>query len=549
MGDDVFLLFSYFSLVLNFNLFIISSVKPTYFGKGGQDYDKFFDYVDSYLKTYGMTENGAVGYRSTGNDLVDILFRTSSYRNDGALLIKDITTTLSHQNEDLLKLIFYVRDIRNGLGERKFFRFALGCIFSDASNVKNKDELFIKILPLIPEFGRYDDLFIFFDSRYEESLIKFIKNQLDKDIDDMKNKKEISLLAKWLPSVNSSSKASKYLATKLIKAFGMNQKEYRKLLSSLRTYLKVIEKNMCANGWHRIDYNKVPSNANRIYKDAFMLHDPKRRQRYLADLENNAKNVKMNSSVNFPHDVLHLYKNAIFNGLMPDEKCKDAAVEQLWKNLKQVKGLDDTIVVRDDSGSMYATYNIKNGIMPYEIATALAIYCAEHLNEPFKNKIITFSSTPRYLVCDQNSLYSKYAYLFEHSEIGTTNIQGVFDLILGTALEFNLKQEELPKNILIISDMEFNQASGFNHNKTTFDFIKYVYKEHGYLLPRLIFWNVASRTNIIPVLENENGIILISGYSQNILTLFNEGDVKDVYKIVEKIINDEKYINVPKLEF
>lgn len=520
--------------------------------------NNFYENLKGTVDNVSITENGAVGYKRTEHALTDFNFKVASYRGNAKRAVEDFKRVLNEKESYVLKYLFYLRDAREGIGERDLFRVCISELLN--SNIAKKDEVVSLIIKETPEFGRWDDLWLFLDTKYSAKVIDVIKNTLKADFAGYKANKSISLLAKWLPSANASSRDTKRLANLVIKALKTTPREYRKTLSTLRKYIDVVEVKTCSNDWEDIDYNNVPSKANLKYKDAFLKHDETRRRQYLNDLvrgvDKEGNKVKINSSVNFPHDILHMYTQG-WNGI----KSYDEAIEQLWKNLKEVPGLKDTIVVRDDSGSMESRISGSN-VSALEIATALGIYCAEHNSEAYKNKIITFSHTPRYLdFSDERifgSLHSKYKYLSEHSEVSNTNVEAVFNLILKTAVDNHLEAKDLPSQILIISDMEFdgcayggsfsNWGVGTRLNASLFNIIANRYAHYGYKLPKLIFWNVNSRTGTIPCKYNENGVLLVSGFSQNILKMVMNGKTDPYDSLIEEL-NNKRYESIPLVEY
>lgn len=515
--------------------------------------NNFLDLVKETLENVSVTENGAVGFKTTHNEVTDFFYKISSQRDKTDIEVKKQIRKLFNSGDPyLLKFIFYVRDIESGLGERRLFRLMLEELLK--VDFDGKDSIFKYIITKwIPIFGRFDDAFVFIGTKYEPVLVDFVRNTLISDLKALKDGKNITLLAKWMPSMNASNKKTREMGEFFAKKLKLSPRNYRKTLSKLREYNNIVERSMCSKEWDKINYNFVPSKANIKYKSAFLTHDYERRTQFLLDLSNpKNKNVKINSKVNYPYEVLHMYSDCNCWGRYSQIKPYDMAVEQLWKNLKEVEGLKDTIVVRDDSGSMFTSVG-KTKITAYEVATALGIYCAEHNSEAYKNKIISFSNTPRYLdFSSYASLHDKYAYLNEHSEISNTNIEAVFDLILDTAKENKLKPEELPKQILILSDMEFDDCACSNSShlgtlytlSKLFAYIRNNYEVAGYKMPKLIFWNLCSRTETIPMKENENGVLLVSGFSQNVLEMIIEGK-KDTYSAIVNILEKPRYEEIP----
>lgn len=522
----------------------------------------FYSKIGATQDNVSITENGAVGYKTTNHSLADFNFKVSSYRSNSRAGAIDFAKVLNEKEAYVLKYLMYLRDAREGIGERVLFRNCLKALAD--SSIADLDSIMDRMINIwIPEYGRFDDMFVLVGTKYESKVFAFVKNQLATDFKNYQAGKSVSLLAKWMPSENASAQETVALARTFIKALGTTPKVYRKTLSTLRAYLDVTEVKLCANEWDKVDYNAVPSKANVKYNPAFLAHDEERRRQYLNDLvrgvDKEGNVVKINSTVNTPHDVLHMYSAS--NGWYHlSLKAYDEAVEQLWKNLKQMKGLKDTIVVRDDSGSMTSTIGNTN-ITAYEVATALGIYCAEHNSDAYKNKIITFSETPRYLDFSDSrkygSLHSKYKFLMEHSEVANTNVEAVFDLILKTAVENKLDASELPAQILILSDMEFdscsctNSSRGWGHSTvdvSLFSHIAAKYAQYGYKLPKLVFWNLNSHTGTIPCKQNDAGVILVSGFSQNVLSLVNSGKV-DPYDALIDELSKARYEQIPLVSF
>lgn len=353
-----------------------------------------------------------------------------------------------------------------------------------------------------------------------------------------------SLIFKWLKSENTSSPESRELATKTRKAFGMTSRDYRRALTDGRKYIDIVERKMSSNNWQAIDYEKVPSKANLIYKNAFLKHDSERRQAYLDALTTGE--AKINSSASFPHDIVHKYVSTFhFSRNILEE---DTTFEEMWKALPDfVNGNGNTIVVADGSGSMMCNIDPKTSTTALEVANALAIYFAQHQDGPFKNKYITFSSHPQYVNVGYPTLRENLVEALNHCECSNTNIEAVFDMVLKTAVDNKLRQEEIP-NILIVSDMQFDGAVCCNSSKwsipdTLFKTIADKYASYGYkLLPKLIFWNLNThgRSKNVPVTQNENGVILVSGFSAAICKMVLSNKT-DPYEAMVETLNSERY--------
>lgn len=505
----------------------------------------FYDQMKATQSNVSITENGMVGYKTEGHALVDFNFKVSSYRGNKSAAINDFHSVLAEGEKYVLKYLFYLRDAREGIGERDLFKVCIKELLK-CSKLDKKDEIVDVIIAQTPEFGRWDDLWIFLDTKYAEKVIAVVKATLKEDFENYRAGKSISLLAKWLPSANASAKSTKQLAEKLINALGTTPRVYRKTLSTLRAYLDVTEVKTCGNEWKEIDYNKVPSKANLKYKNAFLKHDEERRREFLSKALAGDKEVKVHMSVAFPHEIVHKYGNGY-------RMEYDQSLEAYWKNLKPCVGLKDTIVVRDGSGSMCCRVG-GTDVSAMDISTALAIYCSQYLEGSFKNRFITFSSRAQLVdLSSCGSLKSKLETTYRHGDCSNTNIQNVFELILETAVESRMKPEELPSTVLIISDMEFDPGNsgwygGFNAGSNVFKIMDQKFKAAGYNLPKLAFWNVNSRTGTIPCKYNENGVLLISGFSQNVLSMVMNGKT-DPYEALIEELNNERYEAIPLVSF
>ena len=335
-----------------------------------------------------------------------------------------------------------------------------------------------ELIPLIPEYGRYDDLYILLDTKYREDVLSYIKEQFYADKKGKELNQPISLLAKWLPSVNTSSIQTKKRGREFAAYFGMTEKQYRQTLSDLRRYLDVVERKMSAGQFGEIDYSAVPSRANLIYKNAFLKHDPERRLAFLESLQKGEQ--KIHAQVLYPHEIVEAYRDKE-NRLYYSSTLKeyDETLEQLWKALPENIASDESaIVVADGSGSMFVP--IGNGTTSaLSVANALAIYFAERCNGEFKDKYITFSRNPQLVNLEKGkNLIEKLQIAYSHNEMANTNIYKVFKLILQTGIKHKMEQNELPQNIIIISDMEFDSCAE-GSNETAFQKIEKEYESYG----------------------------------------------------------------------
>ena len=496
--------------------------------------DNFYNLIHQTLKqksnepSIAYTENGAAGYSTTKSALLDMNFKLSSYRNAAGDIYPDVLHAYKEDAELTLKFLFFARDILQGAGERKFFRSAIRCLAIEHKFPAH-------LVKYIPEYGRWDDIFVLRGTPLEKEMLAVVTAQLTKDLDNALHNKSVSLLAKWLPSINTSSAETRELAQYFAKTFHLTPRQYRKSLSALRARIDVVERKMCWNQWDEIKYDAVPSKANALYKNAFLAHDYERRVAFLNDVVSGKKDIKAGTL--FPHDIVAKYLRDGWS-----IRDVDITLEELWKHLPNINMPESTIVVADGSGSMTSCVG-NTSVSALAIANALAIYFGERGKGDYANKYITFSRHPQYVdFSHRKTLRDKLAVALKYDEIASTNIEAVFNLILNTAINNNLDADELPANILIISDMEFNSATT-NREKTLFGGIARKYAQYGYKLPKLIFWNVMSRTNVIPVNQNKNGVVLLSGFSPNIMKMVMNGEI-DPYKNLVKTLRSERYSKI-----
>ena len=498
-------------------------------------------------KVHALTENGAVAQKTSGKALLDLNFALSSMRNMPDDKIWSMF--LAAYNEDpvyAMVWLYFSRDPRGGMGERDTFRTIMARMADENPN------LIKKLLPLVPEYGRWDDLIWVMDhilSKTVQNAIKsLIYEQFKADMAALKANKPVSLLGKWLPSNNASSKDTLRRAEILRSEFGLTPRQYRKALVALRERIAIVESKMSANEWAEIAYPAVPSRAMMNYRDAFRRHDEERYNAYLTNVKEGKE--KINSGVLFPHDIVHAYHVAGWRV----KANVDNTLEEQWKALPNPiadKPESSTLVVVDGSGSMSSPIGNTN-ISALEVARAIGLFFAERIEGEFNNTFITFSSHPELVRLHPDfSLHAKLQVMDNYDDCSNTDIEKVFGLILKVAKENHLPQDQLPANILIISDMEFDGLQDYwKYNRsvhdvdaTLFETIAERYAEEGYKLPRLVFWNVASRTNTIPISENDLGVALVSGFSPSIADMVMSSEL-DPYKCLLKKLFNGRYVEV-----
>ena len=501
----------------------------------------FMNALTNNEKSY--TANDGTAYHTSGSPLVDLNFSVPALRQVavdfygkskhnryfyGAHRTMDAVEALrlfitSYEEDPLytMKWLMYARHIKLGLGERDVFRMMLTKI----GDLHPEIALQFVIGTELWNYGRWDDVLrIFFDttsSVLRDGLGELIANQFRRDVMGCGLGDSISLLAKWMPSNNTSSKQKRSEAVILQSLLHLNAREYRKILSRLREYLAVVDRKASLNQWNDINYNHVPSKANLKYRNAFLKHDAERRQAYLTSLEKGDDSVKINANSMFLYDIVQTYVKAD-SGWDSSLNPYDETLEQLWNAQEPPKDYDDILVIRDGSGSMGQQLSGNSSVTALSVADSIALYCAQHnKNESFKNRFITFSNRPQMVdisMCE--TLRDKLRRLHRFNDYSNTDIEATFDLILDTAVKNHLYQEELPSACLVISDMQFDQATKHDDNMTVIESCRKKFEVLGYTMPRLIFWNVSVYAhNTIPVQMHPSGVILVSGFSKSIVDM------------------------------
>lgn len=448
--------------------------------------------------TMGRTANGAKTYTTTGSELLNFYAQAGAMRgkNDAALdLFKQ---AYREDNLRAIRAAFYIRDVRGGQGERDLFRTFLNWIKD------NDRKSFNVIVKYVPEYGRWDDLLNFVG---EKSVSSLLKAQLLDDYDSVKP----SLLAKWLPTINASSENTKREARNVARVLEMPEQAYRQIVRNIRRKLNTVESQMTARQWANINYSAVPSQASKLYRKAFKRHDE---TRYTKFIEAAAKGeVKINASTVFPHEIYTMVKRSY---------TVDKTAEALWKQLPDYTQGKNAIPIIDVSGSMQSG---AGGVVPMSVSVSLGLYFAERNTGPFKDYFITFETSPHILKVKGDNLKKKINNIEAAPWGGSTNLQAVFDLLLSTAIKLKTPAHEMPETLYIISDMEFNVATGnrYGTSITNFKAIEQKYNQAGYKRPNIVFWNVNARGGNVPVSKDENNTTLVSGFSPTIFAMAVEG--------------------------
>lgn len=472
------------------------------------------------------TENGAATFCSTQSDCLDLFATAGALRHAGEEDILHRFILAFCEDPDLaMKILFYARDIRGGLGERNLFRVILRWLADNYPSTVRRN------LDNIAEYGRYDDLLELIGTACEKDALELIRAQLDLDLAALKDGQNVSLLAKWLPSVNTSNPETVRKGKIVARGLGMKDVEYRRMLSELRKQIRILENNL-RTGDYTFDYGKQTGRSLFKYRKAFMRNDRDRYVEYLDSVEKGSG--KMHTGTLFPYEIIRPLCR--YYWLTPSEE-ELRSMDVTWNAQEDFTNGENAIVVADGSGSMYSGDPI-----PAAVAQSLAIYYAERNRGAFHNHFITFSENPKLVEIKGKTIAEKVRYCAQYNEIANTNLQRVFELILNAAVKNNVPVDEMPSRLYIISDMEFDHCVA-DGDLTNFEYAKALFELNGYELPEVVFWNVQSRNCQQPVTKNEQGVALISGCTPMIFSLLQR-DLLDPYAVMMDILSSERYRNI-----
>ena len=457
-----------------------------------------------------FTANGAITYSSTMSKVYDLFAQGAAMRNAGDDDCIHLFSSAYRENPTLaLKCLFYLRDIRGGQGERRFFRLALKWL---ATYRKEEME---HLIAMVPEYGRYDDLFALFGTNLEDEMIGYIMYVIDKNQDH--------LVYKWMPSINTSSHSTQERGRKFAKAFNMTERQYRKMLSEGRKACNLVETLMSQNEWDKIAFDKLPSRAGLLYAKAFARRE-ETKERYARFMMSDKTSV--NTGTLYPYDVVYKATQIMtktWNRLPSITDTNRLAINKYWNNLTDYfNGATlNALCICDTSGSMTCGYN-RSSVRPIDVAIAISLYTAERAKGPFHNHFISFSSRPTLIETEGVDFCDKVYNIYRQNLCDNTNIEATFDLVLNTALKNHLKQSDLPESLIIVSDMQFDYIQDYSYRfntDTLMENIEDKWNRAGYKMPKLIFWNVNAATGggNIPIKDKDN-ITFISGASPSIFT-------------------------------
>ena len=486
---------------------------------------------------YKETENGGIALKSTRSAVLDMFALCAAYRTrtdeDCIFMFKKAI----EENMDLaLKCLFYIADCRGGQGERRFFRVCFRWFANNYPIVAKK------LISLIPEYRRWDDLiYSCADTIVTADMLALVKEQLSLDVESQTP----SLLAKWLPSENASSRETKKMGSYIRNYLGMTHKEYRKTLSILRSRINIVEKLMSENRWDEIEFDKIPSKAGIIYKNAFARRDiiAKKYETFAKD-----KTTTVNAGTLYPYEIVSKVINSgrHYTNLSLSETDR-AMLEKFWENLPDYfEGKQSNMLcVVDTSGSMVRG----DAAAPINVAISLGMYAAERAGGPFKDHYISFSSKPQLIKIDGIDFADKVHRIYRTNLCQNTDLTKTFDMLLDIANRPDVREEDIPETIVVISDMEIDSGSSGSwfsvaNNQwtkktamTEMDKVRAKWAAAGHKLPRLVYWNVDARQNTI--LDAGPAVSFVSGMSPTIFKQVITG--KNGMDLCLEVLLSERY--------
>lgn len=425
------------------------------------------------MSTKTLTTNGAVTHKSTGDALINLFFTIGAARNNAESAKKLFDDALASDIKKATAILLYCRDVRSGMGERNIFRILVKELI--ASNL----DLARKVLRLTPQLGRWDDVKEFYDTPLEAEALQMI-------VDGLANKN--ALCAKW------QDRSDRKLSRKL----HMNECALRKYLAKLRKDT-IVEHKMCENRWSDIAYDKLPSLAGIRYSKTYKKKDEERYTAFIND-----KDKKVNSSIAFPHNIYQLYKNG-----------EEEAASKYWANMSKLNVVSNILCVVDVSGSMCA--KASGTVSCMDVSVSLGTFLAQQIKGHFHNKLITFSATPTIVsIPESDNIGEVFDFVARMDWGGNTNLEATFNAILSEAKKFKVSQDNMPATLLILSDMEFDSACS-HAGATLYETMRAKFASSGYKAPSVCFWNLNGSGKNFPVMKNEKGACLVSGFSPKVI--------------------------------
>ena len=491
--------------------------------------------------THKLTENGAFAYDSTAQGaLLDLFSQIGALRPRTEREIESKFAAAFREDKLLAtKMLFYAGDIRQGgLGERRTFRICLRWLADNHPEIVNKN------IELVPYFNRFDSWFVLCGTKCEKLMWENVAKTLAADMKAYNasvgtKHVPISLLAKWMPSENTSSEKTRQMAVKAQRALQLTPRKYRKMLSALRKHINVTERLMSAGEWAKIDYAKVPSYAMHNYGSAFAKHDHERFDAYLKSVKKGE--VKINASVLYPYDLVEKYMNTREMGTYYGDcfvaRNENAVVEAQWKAMPNYLTKPvNAVVMADVSGSMRGR--------PMATSIGLATYFAQHNTGHYHNQYLTFTSEPKFINIREGASLLECVKKVAEAGVGySTNLEKAFLAVLETAVNYEVPKNEMPKALVVISDMEIDKYMRPGRHWDFLDVMRKRFAFYGYDLPKIVMWNVNARKDT--VLSQSEDVIFISGQSaSSFKSLCQNLDGITAYELMVQTLNGKAYEKV-----
>lgn len=446
-------------------------------------------FVTAVQNQEARTANGMKARKSTANACVDLFYNIGASR--GKNITGDFTAAYVQNNDLALRIAQWARDVRGGAGERQLFRDIL-------VHLETRDpDAALALLKKVPEVGRWDDIFVFSTPALKSAAYTMLGDAL---------RASNGLAAKWTPRKGK-------VAAEIRAFFGMSPKQYRKSLVALT---KVVETQMCANDWDNINFSHVPSVAARNYKKAFNRHTPAFAE-HVAKLVKGDKTVKVNADAIYPHDVL----KGIAHAYKAFDMTEKNHIKAQWDALPNYVGDASILPIVDVSGSMTCAVGGVGATRCIDVAVGLGLYLADKNKGVFKDTFLTFSDKPE-LVTLKGDILQKLDQMVKSDWQMSTNLHAAMDKILSVAVKGNVPASDMPKMLLILSDMQFNQCARFDDS--AMEMIERKFADAGYTVPQVVFWNLNSSGNV-PVKADKSGAALVSGFSPSIMKALLSADL------------------------
>ena len=471
------------------------------------------------------TENGAVALNTTGDARLDFFGTVGSLRGaDKERITRLFSEAYKEDPLFAVKIAFYARDVRGGLGERETFRTLLRFM------TKHHPEALRPNLDLIGVYGRFDDLYCLIGTPMEEGMWAAMKRQFEEDRQNMQAGNAVSLLAKWIKTADASSANTRKLGILTAQKLGYSVYEFKRLVRAMRRQIGVVEALMSAGRWDEIRYSAVPSRAMMIYRNAFMKHDEERFGAFVRKAAGGEETI--HAGALFPYDIVEKVMEMRVRGIRITE---DETLEAQWRRLPDyVEAGTNALVIADTSGSMYGR--------PMATSVGLAVYFAERNTGPYHNMFMSFSGTSRIQMLKGETLVQKIRSIDMRDWANNTNLKAAFQHVLEIAVRNHVAAEDMPKSLIVISDMEIDCCG--DKNWTFYEKMSLKFRKYGYRIPNIIFWNVASRHDVFHADRSRAGVQLVSGQSAAVFRQVMQCVGLSPVEAMERIINSERYAAV-----